>query len=235
MAQKIIYFTAGQFPTEGELSDIAKLTTGATAPYELLVVNGNVDVEYAGSGILDCDFVAGTIPEAYGEIDEMDPDAIPDEPLLSTQHILSSGDEITLDDSNGTIAVTIVDYDIATADLTLPTTKAIVVNEDDITLDGSNGTVALTVAGSEITGAELTLPDTKVILEDEDEITLDSSNGTVALTIAAGAISGAELNLPATKAIVANTQAIAVTVTGIYTDTATFTVVANAITAIALS
>lgn len=149
MAQKVLYFTAGQQPTEGELADIAALNAASLPQYETLVVNGAVTAEYGEDRLIPCDFVAGSIPEAYDEIDEIDPDAIPNAPLLETEAIVSDGEEIALDDSNGTVELSVADFEITGAVLTLPATKAIVEHEDEFAVTG--GTVTVSVVDGVVT------------------------------------------------------------------------------------
>lgn len=109
MAQKVLYFTAGPQPTSPELADIAKLNAVSLPQYETQVVNGAAVTgdEYGAGRLIPCDAVAGTIPEDYDEIDEIDPDAIPNTALLSTQKIVAHGDVITLS-NGGTATLTIV-------------------------------------------------------------------------------------------------------------------------------
>lgn len=59
---KIIYFLAGIKPTTDE---IAEIETIAINDFELFVRNASASFKY-GTTIESCDFVAGTIPEAYG-------------------------------------------------------------------------------------------------------------------------------------------------------------------------
>lgn len=93
MAEKVVFFTAGPVPTSGELADIAKLNAVSVPQYETLVVNGAsvTGDEYGTGRLIPCDAVAGTIPTDYNAIDEIDPDAIPNTALLSTQTIVAHG------------------------------------------------------------------------------------------------------------------------------------------------
>lgn len=84
---------------------------------------------------------------------------------------------------------------------------------------------------------DLVLESDATILKSADTIAIQNSAGTAidnaTLTVAGGVVTAAEL--PATVAAVANGAALAVPVTGAYTDTVTFTVAAGVITGIALS
>lgn len=121
MAQKVLYFTAGANPTAGELAHIAALNGVSVPQYETVVINGaEIDGdEYGTDRLIPCDFVAGTIPEAYNAIDEINPDAIPNLALTATQAIVA--DEQVLDlDNGGTATLTIVDGVITDVAYTAP-------------------------------------------------------------------------------------------------------------------
>lgn len=106
MAEKVVYFTAGPVPTAGELADIAALNAVSLPQYETLVVNGAANSEYGAGRLTPCDFVAGTIPEAYDEVAEIDPDAIPNTALTATQAIVNDEDEFEV--TGGIVTVTVV-------------------------------------------------------------------------------------------------------------------------------
>ena len=76
MPANIIYFTAGDVPTTGELADIAAWNAFVNA-YSLTVSNGSVapglGLDSDGEPFLDgAAFVAGTIPEAYAGVQEVE-------------------------------------------------------------------------------------------------------------------------------------------------------------------
>jgi hypothetical protein len=76
MTAKIIYFTAGDVPTSGELADIAAWNAFVNS-YSLTVSNGSIapglGLDGDGEPLLDgADFVAGTIPAAYEGVQEVE-------------------------------------------------------------------------------------------------------------------------------------------------------------------
>lgn len=88
--KKVVYFTAGINATAGELADIAKLNAAAEPQYEVLVANGAANAEYGETDrIIPSDYVAGTVPSVYSEVDVIDPDAIPNQALTPTQATVS--------------------------------------------------------------------------------------------------------------------------------------------------
>ena len=108
--KKVIYFTAGINATAGELADIAKLNAAAEPQYEVIVAN--VRSMLYERRLIPSDFVAGTIPGIYGEIDEIDPDNIPNQALTDTQTIVNDGDTLevtTGSDPAGTVTFAVVD------------------------------------------------------------------------------------------------------------------------------
>jgi hypothetical protein len=90
---KVIFFTADNVPTVGELADIANLNARAVAPYEIAVRNTKVAARY-GAGIEACDFVAGTVPVAFNAKPVIDPDAIPATGLTALQAVVTHNVDI---------------------------------------------------------------------------------------------------------------------------------------------
>lgn len=111
--KKVIYFTAGINATAGELADIAKLNAAAEPQYEVIVANGAANAKYGETNrLIPSDFVAGTIPGIYDEIDEIDPDNIPNQALADTQTIVNDGDTLAVTtggDPAGTVTFAVVD------------------------------------------------------------------------------------------------------------------------------
>jgi len=106
--KKVVYFTAGINATSGELADIAKLNAAAEARYEVLVVNGAANAEYGETDrIIPSDYVAGTVPSAYSEVDVIDPDSIPNQALTPTEAIVQAGTPIDI--TGGTVTFTVED------------------------------------------------------------------------------------------------------------------------------
>jgi hypothetical protein len=64
MTQRVLYFTAADIPTAGELTDIAALQALTTPGYSVGVRSGARDTTYTPN-LETCDLVAGTIPTAY--------------------------------------------------------------------------------------------------------------------------------------------------------------------------
>ena len=95
--KKVVYFTAGINATAGELADIAKLKAAAEPQYEVLVANGAANAEYGETDrIIPSDYVAGTVPSVYSEVDVIDPDAIPNQALTATQAIVNDAEALTV-------------------------------------------------------------------------------------------------------------------------------------------
>lgn len=111
--KKVIYFTAGINATAGELADIAKLNAAAEPQYEVIVANGAANAKYGETNrLIPSDFVAGTIPGIYDEIDEIDPDNIPNQALTDTQTIVNDGDTLAVTTGGepaGTVTFAVVD------------------------------------------------------------------------------------------------------------------------------
>lgn len=79
MADRIIFFTAGEQATVDELAAIAKLQDASVALYSLAIRRGDAaggSLSY-GSGVEPADYVCGAIPSAYSSVDVIDPDSIP--------------------------------------------------------------------------------------------------------------------------------------------------------------
>src|SRR4051812_49423805 len=117
MAQKVLYFTAGPIPTDDEAEAIADLNAASQAQYVTEVVNGAAITgsEYGASRLIPCDLVAGTVPSAYNAKTVLDPDAIPNFPLLSSQAVVSNAQALTLDGGNGTATLAISSFGITGA------------------------------------------------------------------------------------------------------------------------
>lgn len=111
--KKVIYFTAGINATAGELADIAKLNAAAEPQYEVIVANGAANAKYGETNrLIPSDFVAGSIPGIYGEIDEIDPDNIPNQALTDVQTIVNDGDTLAVTTGGepaGTVTFAVVD------------------------------------------------------------------------------------------------------------------------------
>lgn len=90
MVDKVIYFTAGEVPTSGELQDIEKINSVAERGYIVNVSNGSVDSGLGG--IEACNYVAGSIPDEYAEVPVFDVDAPPIPNLPETAAVVYDGD-----------------------------------------------------------------------------------------------------------------------------------------------
>lgn len=105
--QKILYFTAGQMPTEGEQIEIDALAGFTSAAFELGIRAPGSN--YAGDPE-DADFVAGTPPEPYddgGTYPVFDPDAPPSPSSLpANTSMVYAGQEIAGDGGTFTVSIT---------------------------------------------------------------------------------------------------------------------------------
>lgn len=114
--KKVIYFTAKDVPTSGEIADIAKLNAEAVAAYDV-AVRSAVRPMSSGGDLEACDYAAGTVPTAYNAKPVIDPNAIPNQSLSSTQAIVTNGQTVTGVTGTGTTATITVN----------PTTKAVTI------------------------------------------------------------------------------------------------------------
>jgi len=114
--KKVIYFTAGDVPTTDEKADIAKLNAAAVAPYDV-AVRSAIRPMSSGGPLEACDYASGTVPTAYNAKPVIDPDAISNQNLSSTQAIVTNAQKITGVTGSGTVANIAVD----------PVTKAVTV------------------------------------------------------------------------------------------------------------
>jgi hypothetical protein len=114
--KKVIYFTAGDVPTTDEKADIAKLNAAAATPYEVAVRSGIRSLGTTGN-FEAADYVSGTVPASapWNAKPVIDPDAIPNQSLSSTQAIVTNGQQIEGVSGNGNTATITVN----------PTTKAV--------------------------------------------------------------------------------------------------------------
>lgn len=118
--KKVIYFIAGPKADSTELAEIAKLNAATPPQYEVKVFSKTGSPNY-GAGPEAADYVrskAGvTVPSAYSAVPTIDPDAIPNQALTSTQAIVNNAQKITGVTGSGTVANIAVN----------PTTKAVTV------------------------------------------------------------------------------------------------------------
>lgn len=121
MTQKIIYFTAGAVVTPEEIADIDALNALCEPAYSLKVANAAVlpnlgmtpnpdpepDPEDPANVpvLMDCDLVAGTIPDDYSGKDEFDLDAPPDPDVGEDRIIIADGQVVTIGEETFTFTV----------------------------------------------------------------------------------------------------------------------------------
>jgi hypothetical protein len=113
--KKVIYFTAGAVATAEELEEITAIRAYTGPLLDLTVSNGAILPNLSGDPeneddprIQESDFVAGTIPEAYSGVDELDPDNIgPALDVGSDKAVVTDGQVITIEAA--TYTFTIVD------------------------------------------------------------------------------------------------------------------------------
>lgn len=103
MTDKIIYFTASEKVTDAEKADIAKLNAITEPYYSLQVRNGRVPNVWGH--LEEADLVAGTIPEAYEDVDTIDPDTPPVPGLSATQAVVANGQVVTIGSATYTFTV----------------------------------------------------------------------------------------------------------------------------------
>jgi len=240
MAQKIIYFTAGAVATAEELSEIAALNALAETPYLVQVSNAAVPAglgkDSEGAEIIEqCDFVAGSIPAAYSEIAEFDPQNPPAPDLPDDQAVVTDGGTLNVDGVSVTLAVS----GNAVTGTTLPATNAIIADAGTIPVQNSEGaaigTGTLTVAANE--PSNIKLPATIAGVANGAAVTIQNSAGaavagTHSATVASGVVSN--VKLAATIAPVANGSQNITDAAG-KASTATRTVSAGAITTTVLA
>lgn len=100
--KKIIYFTVGTTPTVGEQEEIDAIKLMAEKPYNLIVNNIQADTLY-GQRPQPTDYVAGSPPDAYDDVDEFDPENPPNPPLVASKAVVSDGQVFSV---GGTATVT---------------------------------------------------------------------------------------------------------------------------------
>lgn len=103
--KKVIYFSAGYSLTNDEKAELAALNAMAAPAFEVNVSNGG-----ASSGletvVEECDYAAGTIPDAYSEVDEFDIANPPRlETIPATQAVVYDTQELTIGESTYTFTV----------------------------------------------------------------------------------------------------------------------------------
>lgn len=108
---KIIYFAAGDTLTPTERDEIDLIQPFTEPPFKLTVVNAQESNSY-GYGPMDADFIAGTPPAPYDNLDPnegtvypvFDPEK-PPVPVLDTQVVVNDGDTFTV--AGGTVSAAV--------------------------------------------------------------------------------------------------------------------------------
>jgi hypothetical protein len=190
--EKIIYFLAGPTATNDELADIAALNAAAAPAYSVHVFNSAQSPNY-GAGPQDADYVAGTIPDAYSEVDEIDVDALPFG-TISTASVTvqnSAGSKIV----TGTASVT----DGAVDHVALAATEAIVSDTGTVSVKNSAGSKTVsgtaTVASGVISG--VALPASEAIIANLQALVVPVTGTyatTATVTVANGVVTGIVLS-----------------------------------------
>lgn len=162
MTKKIIFFTAGNVPTEAEAAQIAALNA-KVKPGFLVSVRNTTQSAVFGSGIEACDFVAGTVPTAfngkpnYGEANALRPAAIQIMPnpvaIVGTanrqlQVIKANGDDIS--------DITMVDVTATNTTYSSSATNRATVNSAGLVTGVSAGTSTITATHTYTTGKTIT-------------------------------------------------------------------------------
>jgi hypothetical protein len=109
MTANIIYFTASDIPTSGELSDIDAWNAFAGA-YSVTVANGGkapgLGLDSEGDPFLsNASFVAGSVPAIYSDIPTVTIADFAGITLAANQVIITDGDELEFDGATYTFAV----------------------------------------------------------------------------------------------------------------------------------
>lgn len=195
MADKILYFLAGDVATVDELADIVKLNTAAEVPYLVGVRNSKVSTNY-GAGPEECDFVAGTIPTAYTAKPTVDPDTI------GTGATVANGGTVAVRNSAGADShnATAVVAGSTLTGVNLAATVAFVDQGDSVNVENSAGNLdspaTATVAAGVLTNVRLAA--TKTIVTSAQALTGVAPTGTytntVTFTVANGVISAIALS-----------------------------------------
>lgn len=144
--KKIVYFTAGAVATAPEKADIAALNALTIPGYQVQVSNAAVPAglgkDALGDDVLEaCDFVAGTIPSDYAEVDVIDPSSPPAPALPSDQAVVADGGAIAVTNSAGAAigSATAVVANNAITRAALPAPIAAVANAGAVTVQNSAG------------------------------------------------------------------------------------------------
>lgn len=139
MTAKVLYFIAGVAPTVGEAADIASLEAVAR-PYDIQI-RSLIGSPLYGDKIEASDFVAGTVPDEYEEVDVLDPDALPEIGVEANQIVLTDGDD--LDITAGNVVFDVTDS-VLTGVLTTDATHKVVAHGDVLNAVGG-GTIAVSI------------------------------------------------------------------------------------------
>lgn len=103
--KKVIYFSAGYDLTDDEIAELAALNAIGAPALEINVSNGAVDPGIEG-GVEECDYVAGTAPTAYAEVDAFDIDNPPRlDTIPATQAVVYDTQELTIGEAVYTFTV----------------------------------------------------------------------------------------------------------------------------------
>jgi hypothetical protein len=103
--KKVIYFSAGYDLTDDEVAEVAALNAIAAPAFEVNVSNGAV-LSGLETVLEECDYVAGTAPEAYAEVDTFDIENPPRlETVPATQAVVYDTQELTIGESTYTFTV----------------------------------------------------------------------------------------------------------------------------------
>lgn len=146
MTKKILYFVENVLVTEAEVAEIDKLNE---TRFIVNVVNASEDIRYGVGRRIPCDFVAGTIPEAYRDIPVFDIDSLPEPggPDIVDGQIIHVRNYTGADSHQG---IAVVAEDDTLTGVNLGATTAMVDGTDTLPVEGG-GTITLTVANGVIT------------------------------------------------------------------------------------
>jgi len=243
MFKKILFFTAGDSPTEAEAAQLAALNALAAQPYTVQVLNGRPRVKRAattlsfatadksandsGNGFLTAGFKPGDVVTIRGVKVATGCN------LVGVTIATVTAGKMTFVGTSGNAITT-----RAAGDSVVIETVGTALYSDGIPMPGDF--IAGTYPASYVEDGDPiypifdvdnppdapTLPATQTVLSNGETVDLDDDAGSVDFTVADGEITGAALSLPATAVIVTHTQVIPVTGGG----SVALTIAAGAIT-----
>jgi hypothetical protein len=153
MTKRILYFVETTMATEEEVAEIEKLNE---TRFIVNVLNASEDIRYGVGRRIPCDFVAGTVPESYGDIPVFDIGSLPELPEPTPP--IQDGQIIHVRNYGGTDShqgTAVVAEDETLTGVNLGNTTAMVDGSDKLAVEGG-GEVSFTITGGAITNTVYT-------------------------------------------------------------------------------